>query len=867
MTRHNMKRPPRVLRSSTAGAMLLVCTVCACGNGNDDNYFEDARDVIVGNQGKISIQYYGEPHGVGFRFSDAQQVFLGTADDPTLYDFKCIRLDFQRPAIVLGAGVVAADLGSEKEFEAIASPPEDPALYQADVFDPGDPGTYRNPAYEQDLDGYETHGDYYINMAIGDRYDDGGIPGYGRYQNHSVFVLKTAKGFFAKIEVLKTLEAAFWIHYHYWGTPLHPPRPTPAAVVLTAPKPVVPVGGELPFLATAVYSSGADEDITLSDFVTWHSSDAAVGGVDPASGSFAGKAPGATQVTARMFDVTSNAIPMQVKRPVRVEVRADRGSLQVGDTMPLRAVVHYEDASADEDPSPFVRWSSSRPEVGTIFTHTGFFEALGEGETGITASVGTLESEPFPLRVEARVLLDSIVVHAPETVVPVGADMQFEATGVFSDGSRKNLTRSLIWRSSNPEAGSVAVAEGLFTGRSQGAATVQALSLDNVASDEVPVDVAVMTPRMIRVDAPETTHMPVGASRAFQAAATYGDAWRYDVTRSVAWSSSDAGVVSFTGAGLLTAERAGTAQVRVFWKGLEDVVEFVVHETYPERIEIEAPSLVLPLGTSMPLTARGAYAGGETWELTNAVAWLSSHPAVAWSDGPGRLRGEKAGAASVTASWHGAQSPALEISVLSSEVHVCRDLTLWFKDSFQGDLLPYGRAFRFSNVIDQEVQGVVEDPAVPSAYDFRVVMWWDHVTQPCLHIGSGAAALNLGSDQAFDDVLEAPEDAGQYQRNRFEGSDPVYGLNPDYRIDPLTDRETGGDYFTGMVIGDSFDEGGLPWPVGRFMTGNVYVIRTADGHVAKLEVLAAAAGEFTLRYAYQRVPGSRDLDTRGLGLP
>jgi hypothetical protein len=362
--------------------------------------------------------------------------------------------------------------------------------------------------------------------------------------------------------------------------------------------------------------------------------------------------------------------------------------------------------------------------------------------------------------------------------------------------------------------------------------------------------------------------MPEGASRAFAANGIYFGAENpvmYDITRSVTWNSSDPQLVSIGDSGRVTARSPGTVDLTITWPrhGLTDSVQVKVVQMSPSGIEIDSPSMGgLPLGTTRSFTAMGLYGGGGAFDITGAVEWHSTQPEIAAFTEAGVLLGLEDGETTVWATRGESESNAIDVEVLASAVHVCREMHLWFKKGFQGDLLDYGRAFKFSRVEDMEVQGVIEDPDDPAAYDFRVVMWWEYLTHPCLHIGEGATAYNMGNGLSFDELAVAPA-GGDYRSNAFEESNPVYGLNPDYQIDPITDRETNGDFFTGMPIGDSFDEGGLPWPVGRFMTDNVYIIRTAEGHYAKLQVVEAAAGEFILRYAYQKVPENHDLDTGG----
>ncbi|MBN2357991.1 MAG: hypothetical protein JXR83_00965 [Deltaproteobacteria bacterium] len=102
---------------------------------------------------------------------------------------------------------------------------------------------------------------------------------------------------------------------------------------------------------------------------------------------------------------------------------------------------------------------------------------------------------------------------------------------------------------------------------------------------------------------------------------------------------------------------------------------------------------------------------------------------------------------------------------------------------------------------------------------------------PCLQLGPGVAAKNLGSGADYHAVSEAPTDG-------YENDDP----NTDF-----------------YVIGSSWRDGGTG-TTGFHMTENVYAIKLADVTYAKVEVLSAQTGEVHV-LCYRQPDGSQDIST------
>ena len=118
---------------------------------------------------------------------------------------------------------------------------------------------------------------------------------------------------------------------------------------------------------------------------------------------------------------------------------------------------------------------------------------------------------------------------------------------------------------------------------------------------------------------------------------------------------------------------------------------------------------------------------------------------------------------------------------------------------------------------DTEVEG----------YDFKV----GHCApkNPCIFLHPDCGAINLGNEQDFHEVDEAPESGYQY--------------------------DSGDD----LVIGDTFWTERLN---GEFeMSENIYVLKMADNTYGKIEVLSAKRGTVRILCYRQPEEGNRDIST------
>lgn len=89
-------------------------------------------------------------------------------------------------------------------------------------------------------------------------------------------------------------------------------------------------------------------------------------------------------------------------------------------------------------------WSSSNPAVATVTA--GLVRVVSFGDTQITATYRGITSEKAAVSAKGNAVLTSIAIAGPAEIAP-GTSGQFTATGRYDDGSTKDLSSTVSWRS------------------------------------------------------------------------------------------------------------------------------------------------------------------------------------------------------------------------------------------------------------------------------------------------------------------------------------------------------------------------------------------------------------------------------------
>lgn len=365
----------------------------------------------------------------------------------------------------------------------------------------------------------------------------------------------------------------------------------------------VPQGSGQQYTATGTYSDGGTSNLTSS--VTWSSSNTTVATIN-SSGFASALTAGTTTIGASSGTINGSAsLTVLPAALVSLAVTPANASILVGGTQQYKATGSYTNGST-QDLTTAVTWTSSTPAVATI-NSGGLATGTGKGTTNIQAEYASIAGSTS-LSVSA--LPTSIAITPANPSFSVGATVQLTATGMYSDGSTRNLTASATWTSSNQTVATVA--GGMVRGVSAGPSTISASWNGIVGSTGVTVSTAAL--KSIQL-APASAQVAVGATLQMAATGQYDDGSSQDLTSSVTWTTGNNALATITSSGLVSGIAEGGTTVQA--------TQGSVSATLP--LAITPTGLVgwWRFNEGSGVTAADSSGGRNSATLVNGISWSS----------------------------------------------------------------------------------------------------------------------------------------------------------------------------------------------------------------------------------------------------
>ncbi len=230
------------------------------------------------------------------------------------------------------------------------------------------------------------------------------------------------------------------------------------------------------FTAIGNYSDGSTQDIT--DQVAWAPTDIDIANNEDGDGKFVSYTAGLIQVIANLdnvfaftnFTVTTATLDTITLSPTNE-------TIPKGVSISYTATGTYSDAST-QDISELVTWNSSdsgKASISNINGNRGNATGVLEGTTTITASHGPVSGNTS-LTVSGA-SLTSISVTAAYSSMTLGTDLQFIATGNYSDASTHDVSEQVTWDSSDTGIVTVSNADG-----DRGTVSAQGVGIATIAA-------------------------------------------------------------------------------------------------------------------------------------------------------------------------------------------------------------------------------------------------------------------------------------------------------------------------------------------------------------------------------------------------
>lgn len=239
----------------------------------------------------------------------------------------------------------------------------------------------------------------------------------------------------------------------------------------------------------------------------------------------------------------------------------------------------------------------------------------------------------------ASISLTQLVISPPSPSIAIATTQKFNLTGVFSDGSIRNLTPFATWSSSNTSVATISNTlgnKGLATAVAAGVTTIAATVNGVSASTTLTVTGATLSSISVT---PVNASIGRNTSLQYTATGIFSDGTSQDITQSVTWATGNSGIATISNnedsKGLATGVGAGTTTVTATLGALSNSTNLTVTLATLVSIEVDPADSTMLNHTSQQFYATGIFSNGTTQDLTHMVSWTSSSNAVSISNDPG----------------------------------------------------------------------------------------------------------------------------------------------------------------------------------------------------------------------------------------
>ena len=350
------------------------------------------------------------------------------------------------------------------------------------------------------------------------------------------------------------------------STSLNVSTATLVQISVTPATPAIAIGATKSFSATGSFSDGTTENLTSQ--VTWSSSDT---GVASMSGSVAtGIAAGTSTITGSLT-INGSTVSGYTTLTITdaslqsLTVSPTAATILVGGTQTFTLTGRYSDGTT-KNLSDSATWTSSDSAIAAV-NPAGVATGIQGGACVISAVYGSFPPVAGNLTVSGGTLTTISVAPATATIAPQ-TTQQFAATGLYSDGTTRNLTAFASWTSSDYAIATISVAsssQGLATAIAPGNVVIGALIGSVIGS--AGLTVSNTTLKSISVS-PADPLIALGTNQNFNAIGTFSDGTIQNISRSVTWSSSSPAIATINSLGTATSVATGTTTITATMNGI-----------------------------------------------------------------------------------------------------------------------------------------------------------------------------------------------------------------------------------------------------------------------------------------------------------
>ncbi|GMV39105.1 MAG: hypothetical protein AMXMBFR64_08210 [Myxococcales bacterium] len=387
-------------------------------------------------------------------------------------------------------------------------------------------------------------------------------------------------------------------------------------------------GDSLQATVLAEYDDATLRDVTFQ--VTWASSNAAVLDVSQ-TGLVHAKAPGTAKVVATYAGMSGElSVAVTAKALSLVFIVPDGMELRPGASQQFTAIGSYDDGSSS-DITALATWTSSNETIASV--DAGLAIAKSAGPASITAELDGVTSEPVTLTVLGVTLVGIQLDPTTGTLnAGSGETLEIDAIGIFDDGTQADISKVVVWESSDPAIAAVDTNGIVTPGTVAGTAEITAAVGTVESFPAVIVVLASNEVKTVTVE-PVLAAFPAGFTQDLTATVTFADGRTENFTTKANWSSTDETIATVDSHGRVTGHMKGHVIIKAEVSGVFGGALLSVTDATITGITLDPPAASLPVGTTMAFKATGFFSDGSMSDVTSRVTWTSTDPAILTVDG------------------------------------------------------------------------------------------------------------------------------------------------------------------------------------------------------------------------------------------
>jgi hypothetical protein len=471
----------------------------------------------------------------------------------------------------------------------------------------------------------------------------------------------------AGVTILTATVGTVWRDFQLTVTP-----ETVTALTITPAAPVVAKGLTGQLTVSGVFSDATTQDLTFD--ATWASSDPAVATVSDLSASkglVQARNEGTASISATFGGIGGSAgLTVTAAALQTITVSPANPTLLSQSARGFQATGFYSDG-ATADITAQVAWSSSRPDIAAVAAG-GTAKTLVPGTTVITAGLDGVTGTSS-LKVTGGFLTAIALAPVnPRLVKDTG--LLVTASGLFSNGSSREITGAVDWSVADPAIASVTFpekGEALLNASAVTAAPTRLKAQSGAVIAETGLTVTAPSLQSLRIS-PGSLDLNTGTSGRLAAIATFVGGSTQDVTLNSDWSSAASAVVAVDNSGVVRGRVTGVAAgngpviITATYGGISETATVTVRSRTVTRLAISG-SPVATVGSQVKFTATATYDDASSRDVSADAAWSSDKPniaaPVANQNRPGLFDAIDAGMANISASFAGVESQPFPVTV------------------------------------------------------------------------------------------------------------------------------------------------------------------------------------------------------------